>query len=290
MRILGLGDNVIDEYVNTGACYPGGNAVNFACHIAKLDVESAYLGNLADDRYAKIIEQALEEMHVVYDHCPVIKDSSTKRCLYSVVDGEREFLKVDLGNNWSAQVDVQSNIQYISSFDAVHCCCNAKMEEQMHLLWDIDTVFTYDFGEKEKYRNEEYYQKICKRLDLALFSCNPMSIDEAKQFCAPLHALGVKHVLITMGSYGQYISNGTDICKGTIEKVDAVDTMGAGDAFCAALVKHLVQNGWKKDQILDIELLQSALAFASVYAKSNCMVEGGFGIRGKIEEIIHVEC
>ena len=62
--------------------------------------------------------------------------------------------------------------------------------------------------------------------------------------------------------------------------MDAVDTMGAGDAFCAALVKYLVQNGWKKDQILDIELLQSALAFASVYAKSNCMVEGGFGVRG----------
>lgn len=94
MKILGLGDNVIDEYVNTGACYPGGNAVNFACHIAKLDVEAAYLGNLADDRYAKIIEQSLEEMHVVYDRCPVIKDSSTKRCLYSVVDGELSLIHI----------------------------------------------------------------------------------------------------------------------------------------------------------------------------------------------------
>ena len=37
---------------------------------------------------------------------------------------------------------------------------NAKMEDQMHLLWDLPVLFTYDFGEKEKYRVDSYYQKI----------------------------------------------------------------------------------------------------------------------------------
>ena len=280
MKLLGLGDNVIDEYVNTKDCFPGGNAVNFAVNVAKLEQEAHYLGNLADDRYAKIIANALDTMHVNYQMCPTIHNSSTKRCLYNVIDGEREFLKVDLGEAWAAQVNVNNYLEYISSFDLVHCCCNAKMEDQIHLLWDLPVLFTYDFGEKEKYRVDSYYQKICTRLDLALFSCKKMTKEEVEEFCKPLHALGVKHILITMGSSGQYVSNGVEIVKGEIDKVDAVDTMGAGDAFIAAFVISLMQNGWKKSKIMEKNVLKKALQFASNYAKNVCLVEGGFGIKG----------
>lgn len=30
MNVLGLGDNVVDKYVNLKIMYPGGNALNFA--------------------------------------------------------------------------------------------------------------------------------------------------------------------------------------------------------------------------------------------------------------------
>ena len=46
MRLLGLGDNVIDYYTNTGAVYPGGNAFNAAVHASILGAEAAYMGNL----------------------------------------------------------------------------------------------------------------------------------------------------------------------------------------------------------------------------------------------------
>ena len=32
MKVLGLGDNVVDRYVNKGIMFPGGNAVNFAVY------------------------------------------------------------------------------------------------------------------------------------------------------------------------------------------------------------------------------------------------------------------
>ena len=43
MRLLGLGDNVIDYYTNTGAVYPGGNAFNAAVHASILGAEAAYM-------------------------------------------------------------------------------------------------------------------------------------------------------------------------------------------------------------------------------------------------------
>lgn len=30
MKVLGLGDNVVDKYENLGIMYPGGNSLNFA--------------------------------------------------------------------------------------------------------------------------------------------------------------------------------------------------------------------------------------------------------------------
>ena len=36
MKLIALGDNVIDAYRNTGEHFPGGNAVNVAVHAARL--------------------------------------------------------------------------------------------------------------------------------------------------------------------------------------------------------------------------------------------------------------
>ncbi len=34
MKVLGVGDNVIDRYCHTGMGYPGGNALNFSVYAA----------------------------------------------------------------------------------------------------------------------------------------------------------------------------------------------------------------------------------------------------------------
>ena len=49
MKLIALGDNVIDYYHNTQECFPGGNAVNVAVHAARLGAQAEYLGSLGDD-------------------------------------------------------------------------------------------------------------------------------------------------------------------------------------------------------------------------------------------------
>lgn len=49
MKIAGIGDNVIDRYMNMGIMFPGGNAVNFAAHAALLGAEAAYVGSIGAD-------------------------------------------------------------------------------------------------------------------------------------------------------------------------------------------------------------------------------------------------
>lgn len=53
MKIAGIGDNVIDRYMNMGIMFPGGNAVNVAAHAALLGAEAAYVGSIGADREGK---------------------------------------------------------------------------------------------------------------------------------------------------------------------------------------------------------------------------------------------
>lgn len=280
MKLLCVGDNVIDYYVNTGEMYPGGNAVNVAVHGAKLGVDSAYLGNLGDDRMSGVIRRALDRFQVAYDACVTIPGGTTKYCNYEVVDGERTYLNVELGENWSGPMELGEREQnYIQGFDLVHSSCNAKMEQEMWKLSRSSCIFVFDFGEKEKYRRPEYLEKVCPGLDLAMFSHDPMKEEEARSFCEAIHAMGARHVLVTMGGAGQYVYNGCEMLHGDVKKVDAVDTMGAGDAFLTAFILELYRAGWKKGRSMPETDLKAALLAGQDYSARNCMLEGGFGYK-----------
>ena len=80
MKLIALGDNVIDYYHNTQECFPGGNAVNVAVHAARLGAQAEYLGSLGDDDMAHIVEKALRENGVDISHCPVLQGRTTKVC------------------------------------------------------------------------------------------------------------------------------------------------------------------------------------------------------------------
>ena len=50
MRIVGVGDNVLDRYIDQGLMYPGGNAVNVPVLALRFGAEAAaYVGAVGDD-------------------------------------------------------------------------------------------------------------------------------------------------------------------------------------------------------------------------------------------------
>ena len=207
MKLIALGDNVIDYYHNTQECFPGGNAVNVAVHAARLGAQAEYLGSLGDDDMAHIVEKALRENGVDISHCPVLQGRTTKVCSYDVVNGERSFIEVITGESWTGplQIGVQE-LDELKTADLIVSSCNAKMPEQMAAVQALPAVFAYDFGEKEKYRTDAYYDEVCHGIDLAMLSCKPMDKAAFAELCAPLHRRGVVHVLATMGAAGQMLS------------------------------------------------------------------------------------
>ena len=283
MKLIAVGDNVVDLYRNTGEAFPGGNAVNVAVHAARLGAEAEYLGTFGDDEMARVLQNALQENGVSCRHCPVIPGKTTKLCRYDVVDGERRFIDVVTGDTWVGPIQL-SEPEYaaLETADVIVSSCNAKMPEQMPRLETLPAVFAFDFGEKEKYRTKSYYDTVCRGIDLAMLSCEPMTPQAFAALCAPLHARGTVHVLATMGSAGQMLSVQGEILQAGLEAITPADTMGAGDCFLAAFLCSLYAAGWRKGQPMPVPALRQALAAGQQASAKNCLVQGGFGCKVKL--------
>jgi len=87
-RILGLGDNTVDTYVDQGMQYPGGNAVNVAVLAHRLGMAAGYLGCLGTDAAGDLLFQALQSEGVDLSHCRRI-DGANARAMIGHRDGDR---------------------------------------------------------------------------------------------------------------------------------------------------------------------------------------------------------
>ena len=65
IKVIGIGDNVCDQYYPTKIMYPGGQAMNFSVYAKMLGAQSAYLGVFGKDRVAEHIISVLDEIHVL---------------------------------------------------------------------------------------------------------------------------------------------------------------------------------------------------------------------------------
>jgi fructoselysine 6-kinase len=62
VRICGVGDNVVDRYLELGLMFPGGNALNVAVFAKRAGAEAAYLGITGNDVLGEIVRRQLQRL------------------------------------------------------------------------------------------------------------------------------------------------------------------------------------------------------------------------------------
>ena len=279
MKVIGMGDNVVDRYVNKKVMFPGGNAVNFAVYAKQCGMEAAYLGVFADDAEGCLIRNSLITLGVEVSLCSVLKDCATERCDVILVDGDRTFV----GSSWEEGKEHRNlklgtrELEYLKDFDVIHCGCYADMEDEMHKLKHFDCIRTFDFSSEEKYRTDEYLEKVCPFVDIALFSGEEMDEDQMADLLEKVRAHGTAYVLVTNGTKGQTLFDGIKAYKGMVKRIEPVDTMGAGDSFFTSFVVALLRNGWVKGTMADEDMIKNSFEYAADFSSRNCLVEGSFG-------------
>jgi fructoselysine 6-kinase len=291
MRVIGVGDNVFDAYLNLGIAYPGGNAVNCAVNAARLGADSSYCGALADDSWGEVMRASLRSESVDISLCSLAEKGTTKLVKETREWNERAFLGVDTGCAWTSFPKLGTEaVADIKEADAVFAGCNGKVESQLPLFDGHGGILSFDFGEKAKYRTEEYFGEVLPHIDLAQFSMQGASDSELREFLdRQQFAERNIAVLITRGALAPVFSfRGREVHGEAAEAGGAVDTMGAGDAFVTAFVLGMCRHGWRHGEApgTDDEI-HDALVRAGEHAACMCGLEGAFGHPYRWSKAIH---
>jgi fructoselysine 6-kinase len=119
-----------------------------------------------------------------------------------------------------------------------------------------------DYGERY---SEEFIDKTIQYIDLAFFSTNPGEHAIAETLAKRMFTRGPELVVVTMGSEGALAYDGHFTFQ-PAQKIDVVDTLGAGDTFIATFLSHWIMG----------KSVADSMALASVAAAHTCSIFGAW--------------
>ena len=292
LKVIGIGDNVVDRYLHKGVYYPGGNSLNFAVFARQLGYDAAYLGVLANDAEGRQICRALRELGVDYSHSPIV-DGETGRSSTRLVNGDR----VITDDNDYGAVKAQplrlspQDLAYISTFDVAHSSCYSFTESQLAKIKATGVPLVYDFSDEW---DTDILKAICPDITVAFFSGKKLPEEALRETLALCIRQGCSLALCTRGRHGALATaDGKHFYSKPPYNPDGsvVDTLGAGDSFLTGFLttymlgrKQLAaltegSSCMTEADLADFtsSLLRHSMSMGSLLAIRNCMVSGAFG-------------
>lgn len=266
--IIGVGDNVVDKYLDLGLMFPGGNALNVAVLAKRHGARTAYIGAVGSDEAGRHIFNALKSEGVDVSHMKVINGPNAYAAV-TLKDGDRVFVGGDKGVSFDFTLTCE-DYDFISGFDIIHSSVYSGIENEMKSLKEKARMVSFDFSDKY---DDDYLNEILPYVDFAFFSGSHKSLDEIKYLQREFSKKGPKLILITRGAEGAVLYyNGRYYLQPSVP-AKVVDTLGAGDAFIACLIVNLL-NGKGVEETLNA---------AANAAAETCGHYGAFGYGIKFE-------
>ncbi|MDD3173458.1 MAG: PfkB family carbohydrate kinase [Herbinix sp.] len=296
IKVLGIGDNVVDMYMHISTMYPGGNALNFSVYASMLGAEAAYMGVFGDDDAAKHVYHTADSLGINLSHSRFYKGENGYAQV-KLVEGDRIFIgsnKGGVSNKYLMEL-TELDEDYISQFDVVHTSIFSYLESQLPTLRRCAGFISMDFSDSA---SEEYYKQCAPYIDCASISCSEMVDEDIVALMNRIVAYGCKHIVIaTRGSRGALVLVDGKMYEQSPCLVDAKDTMGAGDSFITSFLTNYIDEMknavdyseisgtkgiTKKQEFQDI-ITKVSLYKAGIFSSKTCGIDGAFGY-GKVFE------
>jgi fructoselysine 6-kinase len=274
LKIIGIGDNVVDDYAHIRTMFPGGNALNVAVYASMLGCESAYLGVFGNDAAAKHVQQTLAETNVESSHC-CHADGPNGRAVLTIEDGERVFVGSNEGGI-SKSVSMEfifEDADYLQTFSIAHTSAYSYMDDHLARLRPLIPMLSYDFSDDF---DTEHALSLCQYVDIAFFSCSEWAEEATTDLLEKTVGRGCSLALATRGPHEAILFDGQSWFRQAPQPVTPTDTLGAGDAFISAFLVSYVGGQADKDR-RPASLIEISLKKAALFAAEICQVQGAFG-------------
>jgi fructokinase len=262
--ILSCGEALIDMLPRTTdagedafAPHAGGAVFNTAIALGRLGAPSSFFAGLSDDLFGTLLRDQLAASNVASDLCP-ISQLPTTLAFVKLTDGQAKYAFYDENTALRAlsaddlpPLPANSQALFFGGISLVYGPC-AEAYEALMLREAPARVTMIDPNIRESFiRDEAAYRARLTRMiavaDIVKLSDEDLhwleGVGDIKTIAQALCAKGPKVVLITEGAKGATAYTANDAHFVSAQKVNVVDTVGAGDTFNAGFLAALYQAG-----------------------------------------------
>ncbi|OYT41744.1 MAG: hypothetical protein B6U86_01815 [Candidatus Altiarchaeales archaeon ex4484_43] len=226
--------------------FPGGSAANTIAGLARLGLDTGFIGAVGNDDEGKILLDDFKNYGVNTDGISILEgrtgivigfvDSRGERTLYPYpgVNSKLEF-KNEL-------VGYSKNTRYLHLSSFVN---DRQFEVQKKLVGLLPERVKISFSPGILYsrRGLSALLPIMERCSIVFLNASEIRAITGKDYKKGSHLLiekGAKTIAITLGDKGCYLRDRMGEYRVRAERVDVVDTTGAGDAFSTGFLYGLI--------------------------------------------------
>lgn len=272
LKIITIGDNVVDCYLDQGKYYPGGNCVNVAVNCKRSGAEEVrYIGIFATDDKAVHLKNVLDLEGISYQGSRIVQGISGQPRVNLTEEGDRVFVggpRNTVQHSMKLKL-MDEDFEALKGFDVCHTSCYSSLEEELPRLAQAIPA-SFDFSDKN---DAAYLEKVCPYIRHGFFSGAHLSEAELEALIEEVSKYQLETVGITRGSKPALFLYQGDRYEQEVLETEVVDTMGAGDSFIGGFLTAYY----------DGRNLPEALAFAAERASLTCGFYGGFGYPKELE-------
>ena len=264
--VLVYGDAFVDfianDKTNTSfTTYLGGATVNVAAGISRIGAPSALITITGDDETSKFVEAEIQKEGVMMDYSIVVPEKRvsgvyvhlTQECerIFKDYVDEAPDLQVT-PEQLSEEAFKRASIFNICSGTMFHPTALATTRKGIEMAKERGAIIAIDANIRPlRWSSEEICRDtitsffedshILKLTDEELFFLT--ETDSLEEGIEKLNLYMIPIILITVGAEGAYAILNGEVIHVPTEKVEAVDTTGAGDAFMAGVLRFVHFNG-----------------------------------------------
>jgi len=241
-----------EGFISSTENHTGGSAANTIVGLSRLGTKTGYIGKVAEDEGGRILLDDLSFEGVDTTSVSITNNQNDRsgECLIMVDGrGDRGIL-VDPGVNDTISI-ADVDMDQLNSAALIHMtsfvCKNSdtSFNTQKHVAARTTADISLDPGTLYAERGMEALMEFISRARVVLPSDHELKLmtgsEDIQEGASMLIDAGAQWVAVKMGAQGCYVTDGTIQKQIPAQKVNVVDTTGAGDAFNAGFIYGMLQ-------------------------------------------------
>jgi fructokinase len=276
-KITAIGEILFDIY--PGSKKMGGAPLNFLYHIYKFTGAGNIISRIGNDTLGEEILQFLKRSNISSHYVQIDQkyptgiaavDLNEKNEPSFIIESNRAYDFIETNNNLHKLIEESTDCLYFGSLAQRY----EVTRNTIHSLMGKNIKYFCDLNIRQNFYNEEIIIKSLSAADILKVNIDEIKLlndllikenfDLEKSSAKLINKFDIKLLAVTKGAEGSILIKDKIIDEFKVDPFEAIDTVGAGDAFAAVLCIGYL-NGWE---------LPFTNKFANRFASEICRITG----------------